>query len=328
MEIETSTPVLQSNSATRPTPIKAARSPPSARAGIRLRTTSVMPLLTRSRGTRRRTRHGKFAAVANGIRGEAYEKTLRIPTSILEPTKPSGTCKEVSREFMPLMPLGAEFWVWFCDLAFETLRFEPGGSAHFSALSRLWLGIILPCDECLRHRRRGLHRLDLRRGTPQRRSRRYGLRQSVRRPPLGRGCARQVCFGPTGDGRRPLARRTDRPARRHHALRGQRAQARRRRRGVRREEICFQFHLCDVRPARPRAHNGGCAATPDQSLQRVQVDVRKNSPVVPADSWPGICGLSLLQRRGRERKIRRAPSPRDTPRPQRPQGPAPPGDAV
>src|SRR6266487_7118408 len=288
MEIETSTPVLQSNSATRPTPIKAARSPPSARAGIRLRTTSVMPLLTRSRGTRRRTRHGKFAAVANGIRGEAYEKTLRIPTSILEPTKPSGTCKEVSREFMPLMPLGAEFWVWFCDLAFETLRFEPGGSAHFSALSRLWLGIILPCDECLRHRRRGLHRLDLRRGTPQRRSRRYGLRQSVRRPPLGRGWARQVCFGPTGDGRRPLARRAGRPARRHHALRGQRArgrvhdepekilpqqrrqrpQTRRRRRGVRREEICFQFHLCDVRPARvpitevvlPRRHFLGSPA--------------------------------------------------------------------
>ena len=53
----------------------------------------------------------------------------------------------------------------------------------------------------------------------------------------------------------------------------QRAQVRRRRRGMRREKICFQLHLRDLRPAGKNADDGGFAAAPDQSLRRIEIDV-------------------------------------------------------
>ena len=50
---------------------------------------------------------------------------------------------------------------------------------------------------------------------------------------------------------------------------------------------------------------------PDQPLRRIQADVREDAPVVSTDSRPGVHRLPLLQRRRRERPVRRASSHRD-----------------
>ena len=88
-------------------------------------------------------------------------------------------------------------------------------------------------------------------------------------------------------------------------------------RGCRREEIRLQLHLRHLRPARPRADDRGPAAAPDQSLRRIQADVREDAPVVSRDSRAGIRRLPLFQRRRRERQVRRASPHRNASHPQR-----------
>ena len=108
--------------------------------------------------------------------------------------------------------------------------------------------------------------------------------------------AKFILGKPESRGRHPQ-RRQIRQARRHHALRRQRArrrihdqsekvfsqqlrqraQARRRRRGMRREEIRLQLHLRHLRSAGQGPDDGGFAAAPDQSLRRIEVDVRESA---------------------------------------------------
>ena len=102
--------------------------------------------------------------------------------------------------------------------------------------------------------------------------------------------------------------------------RRQRPQAARCRRRMRREKIRVQLHLRHLRSARPRADDRGPAPAPHQPLRRIQADVRENAALVPADLRTGIRRLPLLQRRRRQREIRRTSPHRDPPHPQRPQG--------
>ena len=96
--------------------------------------------------------------------------------------------------------------------------------------------------------------------------------------------------------------------------RRQRPQAPRRRRRVRREEVRLQFHLRHLRSAGPVPMTEETPATPHQPLRRVQVDVREDPPVVSADPRAGVHRLPLLQRRRRQRAVRRASPHRDPPR--------------
>src|SRR6185436_6176775 len=104
MEVEISTPVLQSKSATRPTPVKAASSPPSDRVGICLRPKFEVPSLMRSRrcscaNAYENTYH-RFTAVVNGSEEKLMKTLSKSQFCALKKTNRRKSIKKPSWEFM------------------------------------------------------------------------------------------------------------------------------------------------------------------------------------------------------------------------------------
>src|SRR5688572_5560570 len=69
-------------------------------------------------------------------------------------------------------------------------------------------------------------------------------------------------------------------------------------------EVCLQLDVRDVWPARQGADDGGFTAAANQSLRRIEVDVREDAAVVSAGSRAGVRGVPLFQCGGGEQAIR------------------------